>query len=270
MSNRNKKKNPEVKCSFDAMVPIDQLSEFPNNYNEHGDQQLELLGKIITEQGWRNPVVVSKRSNYVIRGHGRIDAARRIGLTEVPVDYQDYDSDVQEKLDLVADNQIAKLADPNHAVLSELLLELDANNVDMDLSGFDHNALVDYMLPVMPTDAESPYSNKTVAPIYEAKEAEAPPVNQMFDDIKVNHLLDKISKTELEPEIREFLTLASYRHAKFDFGKIAEFYCHADPSVQQLMQDSALVIIDFDKAIEENYVTLRSELIEQYSDENDG
>jgi len=249
MSNRTKKQTPPIKCSHDAMVAIDDLAEFPNNYNEHGDKQLELLGKIITEQGWRNPVVVSKRSNYVIRGHGRIEAARRIGLTEVPVDYQDYDSDMQEKLDLVADNQIAKLADPNHAILSEILLELDANNVDMDLSGFDAKALVDYMLPVMPTDSESPYTNKTVAPIYEAKDDDAPPVNQLFDSLKVNQLLERIAKTELDPEIREFLTLAAYRHAKFDFGKIAEFYCHADPGVQQLMQDSALVIIDFDKAI---------------------
>mgnify|MGYP001571202837 CR=1 FL=1 len=274
MSNRNKKANPPVKCSHDAMVDINLLSEFPTNYNEHGEKQLDLLGKIITEQGWRNPVVVSKRSNYVIRGHGRIEAARRIGLSEVPVDYQDYDSDLQEKLDLVADNQIAKLANPNNGILSDLLLELDAHNIDMDLTGFDSDALVDFMLPVIPEPdmgADNPYTSRTGTPIYEPKEEEAPPIFSLFEESKVHELMTEIQQVEteigLDPEIRDFLMHSAQRHRKFNFKKIAEYYAHADKNVQKLFENSALVIIDFDAAIEQGYVSLRDELIDRFLNE---
>ena len=271
MSNRTKKQNPAVKCSHDAMVSIDQLSEFPTNYNEHGEKQLDLLGKIITEQGWRNPVVISKRSNYVIRGHGRIEAARRIGLSEVPVDYQDYDSDMQEKLDLVADNQIAKLANPNNAILSDLLLELDSHNIDMDLTGFDSDALVDFMLPVIPEPdmgADNPYTTRTGTPIYEPKESEAPLISSLYDESKVQQLTSEIEQVkDLDPEIKEFLIHSAQRHRKFHFNKIAEYYAHADKDVQRLFENSALVIIDFDAAIEQGYVSLRDELIDRFLNE---
>ena len=85
------------------------------NPNQHPDEQIELLAKIIERQGWRAPVTVSTRSGLVVRGHGRLMAAKLIGLGSVPVDYQHYDSEEEELADLVADNRLSELAQVDKA-----------------------------------------------------------------------------------------------------------------------------------------------------------
>jgi hypothetical protein len=66
------------------------------------------------------------------------------------------------------------------------------------------------------------------------------------------------------------LLLAATRHIRFDFEQIAEFYAHADPDTQQLMEESALVIIDFDKAISGGYVKLSQAMGKIYASEKGG
>ena len=61
-------------------------------------------------------------------------------------------------------------------------------------------------------------------------------------------------------EVREFLELAAYRHLVFDYHNIAEYYAHADPEVQELMEESALVIIDYNDAISGGYARLKSDI----------
>lgn len=62
------------------MVDIEKLVGNPRNPNKHPQNQIELLAKIIKAQGWRNPTVVSKRSGFVVKGHGRLAAAQYLGL----------------------------------------------------------------------------------------------------------------------------------------------------------------------------------------------
>jgi len=62
------------------MVDIEKLVGNPSNPNKHPQKQIELPDKIIKAQGWRNPIVVSKRSGFVVKGHGRLAAARLLGL----------------------------------------------------------------------------------------------------------------------------------------------------------------------------------------------
>ncbi len=67
---------PEVKCAHDEMVPLEEIIPNPRNPNQHPDQQIELLAKIIAAQGWRAPITVSTRSGFIVRGHGRFAAAK--------------------------------------------------------------------------------------------------------------------------------------------------------------------------------------------------
>ena len=99
----------KVYCAYDEMVKLGGLKPNPKNPNTHSQTQIEILGKIIKEQGGRQPIKVSKRSGYIVSGHGRYEAALFIGEDEVPVDYQDYDSEESEMADLLADNRIANL-----------------------------------------------------------------------------------------------------------------------------------------------------------------
>lgn len=132
-----------VHCAYDEMVPIGELRENPRNPNRHPDSQIELLAKIITETGWRAPITVSKRSGYIVRGHGRLMAARKAGLTECPVDWQDYESDEQELQDLIADNRIAELAEIDDDALRDIIGDLQEIGADVELAGFTDADLED-------------------------------------------------------------------------------------------------------------------------------
>jgi len=125
----------QVYCAHDAVLPIEKCVPNPRNPNRHPDRQVDLLAKIIRAQGWRAPITISTRSGFIVRGHGRLLAAQKLGVSEVPVDYQGYASEAEEWADLVADNRIAELAEIDTAALSDLLQELNINGFDLELTG---------------------------------------------------------------------------------------------------------------------------------------
>ena len=138
-------KTVETKCSYDEMRPLESLIENPRNPNQHPRRQLELLGDIIKFQGWRQPIVVSKRSGYIVKGHGRLQAAKLAGLEEAPVDLQDYESEAQEHADMIADNKLAEFSDFDGRTLKDLIEELDTGALDLELLGFEEDELADLM-----------------------------------------------------------------------------------------------------------------------------
>ena len=138
---KSNKDDIQIRCSFTKLVDITELIANPRNPNKHGDKQIALLAKIIRHQGWRSPVVVSKRSGFIVAGHGRTEAAKLLGVQTVPVDYQDFSTEADEWAHLIADNRIAELAEMNMPELKDLLLELDTGELDMDLTGFDNAEL---------------------------------------------------------------------------------------------------------------------------------
>lgn len=130
-----------VFCAHTEIADVTTLVPNPRNPNKHPDNQIALLAKIIRHQGWRNPIVVSKRSGFITKGHGRLQAAALLQVEKVPVDRQDYENDAAEWADMLADNRIAELAETDNSILGDVLLELDTGAFDMDLTGFDKNAL---------------------------------------------------------------------------------------------------------------------------------
>lgn len=130
-----------VWCNHDKLVDTGKLIPFPRNPNVHPLQQIEALAKVIKYQGWRAPITVSNRSGYIVRGHGRLMAAKLLGLPQVPVDYQDYENEAAEWADCVADNKISELASMDDAILRELMRDIKAADFDMDLTGFDFDEL---------------------------------------------------------------------------------------------------------------------------------
>ena len=125
-----------VYCAHDRIVPTTELKPNPKNPNKHPQSQIEALGGIIRGNGWRNPITVSTRSGYVVKGHGRLLAAQLEELDEVPVDFQDYESEAAELADLTADNRIAELAETDNKLLVEVFAEINAGDIDFSLSGY--------------------------------------------------------------------------------------------------------------------------------------
>lgn len=111
------------------------------------------------------------------------------------------------------------------------------------------------------------YSRKIESPVYEAKVAEKVDESECFDDGKTRELLEEIDKAKCGQEIKDFLRLAAYRHTKFHFAKIADYYAQADPETKRLMEHSGMVIVDFGSAVESGFVQLSRNLVEEYLNE---
>ena len=125
-----------VFCAHDAIVAIEKLIPNPKNPNTHPDAQIQALGRIIRQTGWRAPITVSKRSGFIVKGHGRLAAAKLEGLTEVPVDYQNYTNEAEEYADLVADNRIAELAEIDNKLLADIFADIDTGEIPIELTGY--------------------------------------------------------------------------------------------------------------------------------------
>ena len=120
-------------------------------------------------------------------------------------------------------------------------------------------------------DSEDNYERKIVPPTYEPQDGEIS-LSECYDTTKTDTLVSAINSAEISEDVKEFLKVAAYRHVAFNYEKFADYYAKATKEVQQLMEDSALVIVDFDKAIEDGFVKMSKDFMEQYGKEhrNDG
>jgi len=113
---------------------------------------------------------------------------------------------------------------------------------------------------------ETKYTNKIQTPIYEPKN-KCPHILELFDDSKSKRLIQEIENSNLTDLEKKFLIESAKRHTIFNYSKIADYYAHASPEMQNLMERSALVIIDFEKAIQLGYVKLNEDLTQHYLSE---
>jgi hypothetical protein len=110
------------------------------------------------------------------------------------------------------------------------------------------------------------YSSKIEAPLYEPKNKK-PHILELCNKEKTHRLLRRIDNSNVSIEEKTFLLDAARRHNVFNYEKIADYYANASKEMQELMEDSALVIIDFEKAVELGYVKLCEEIRNQYLQE---
>lgn len=113
---------------------------------------------------------------------------------------------------------------------------------------------------------DSKYSLKIESPIYEPKNKQ-PYILELRDKSKCNRLINEINNSNLSDEEKQFLIDSAHRHIVFNYEKIADYYSHASKEMQHYMERSALVIIDFEKAIKLGYVKLCDAIRKQYLEE---
>ena len=112
------------------------------------------------------------------------------------------------------------------------------------------------------------YSAKIEAPVYEPKN-KRPHIVELYDKSKTHRLMREIENSNVTYDEKMFLMDAARRHNVFNYEKIADYYAHATPEMQKLMERSALVIIDFESAIENGYINICDEIRKQYLEEYD-
>ena len=118
-----------IKAENITIVSIKDIKLNPKNRNKHPAEQIERLVEILKYQGFRRPVTISNRTGLLTCGEGRYLAAKKIGMTEIPAIFQDYDSAEQEFADSIADNAVDKWAE----------LDLVGINTDVELLSDDFN-----------------------------------------------------------------------------------------------------------------------------------
>jgi hypothetical protein len=120
-----------------------------------------------------------------------------------------------------------------------------------------------------PQKEERKYTTKIESPIYEPKN-QKPHILELYDNQKTKRLIREIDQSSLPIEEKMFLVDAARRHTIFNYEKIADYYANTSAEMQSLMEKSALVIIDFEKAIEYGYVKMcddiRTQYLEEYGD----
>jgi DNA modification methylase len=118
--------------------PVSSLALYANNPRTHTKKQIRQIANSILEFGWTNPVLIDGDGN-VIAGHGRIEAAKLLGETDVPVLLLEHLSDAQKRAYIIADNKLAENAGWDDALLAiELQGLLDLKiDFDVELTGFD-------------------------------------------------------------------------------------------------------------------------------------
>jgi DNA modification methylase len=128
---------------------IAKLIPYAANSRTHSDAQVAQIAASIKEFGWTNPILVSG-DNSIIAGHGRLLAARKLGMEEVPVIVLDHLSKSQQRALVIADNQLALNAGWDMNMLKAEIEDLNLDNFDINLLGFDEKFL-DGLLEPEPT-----------------------------------------------------------------------------------------------------------------------
>lgn len=227
---------------------IKELKPYKKNAKKHPKEQIERIANSIKEFGFTQPVIIDK-DNYVVAGHGRILGAKKAGIKNIPTVCLEDLTEEQIKAYRLVDNKTNESA-WDEVLLSQELEELQ-ESITMSLFGFDLAEEIE--------EEKKKYTMKTNIPQYEIK-GEMPNITELVDASKTNELLQKIKHADITDEERKFLKLGAYRHLCFSYTKIAEYYAQASKEMQELMEDSALVIIDFDDAIAKGYVQLSEQV----------
>jgi DNA modification methylase len=124
--------------------PIDKLLPYVRNARQHSDEQIAQIAASIAEFGFVNPILTGV-DGVLVAGHGRLAAARKLGLPTVPVVVLDHLTPTQRRALVLADNRLAELATWDDALLRIELEALQDDGFDLDLTGFDADALAELL-----------------------------------------------------------------------------------------------------------------------------
>lgn len=124
------------------IADIDELIPYIRNARTHSPEQVAQIAASIKEFGFLSPVVVSE-DNTILCGHGRVAAAQKLGLKKIPCIKESHLTETQKRAYIIADNKLSLNAGWDHELLSIELSELQGEDFDLDLLGFDEKELLD-------------------------------------------------------------------------------------------------------------------------------
>ena len=172
-----------------AVKKVSDLIPYVNNSRTHSDEQTTQIASSISEFGFTNPVLIDENDN-LIAGHGRLLAANKLGIEEVPAIILDGLTKAQKKAYIIADNQLALNSGWDLDTLRLEIETLEELDFDLKLLGFDDEAIeklldIDAELPELPDGDRDPFQQKTFT----------------LHDEQAQLIEDAISKAKSDPRI---------------------------------------------------------------------
>jgi hypothetical protein len=232
------------------VVKINDIKSNPNNPRIIKDDKFKKLVESIKsfpEMANVRPIVVNT-DMIVLGGNMRLKAMKEAGWKEAPIQIVDWNEQKQKEF-IVKDN--VGFGEWDWDDLANNWDEQELSDWGLDLPIFDT------------TEAETideKYTNKIEIPIYEPSDKK-PNISELYNLDKYNELISKIkSSSTISEQEKEFLQFAATRHIVFNYQIVADYYAHSNNEIQDLIEKSALVIIDFNKSIENGFVKMSEEI----------
>ncbi len=146
----------EIKCTQDnfKLIPTIEVIPNPRNNNRHSIEQINYLSKLIKAHGFREPLLISNRSGFLIAGHGRLEAAKELGMEAIPAIFQDFASEAEEYQHMTADNEIARWAELDYQNIYDTLKEIP--EIDTELFGIEDFKIDATEVPLPDLESEDP------------------------------------------------------------------------------------------------------------------
>lgn len=249
----------------------------PDNHNANAGSErgLQMIEDSLQQDGVGRSLVADA-NDRIPAGNKTLEAAVNAGITDVIEIETDGKALIVHKrtdwdLDDLKGSARRYAYRDNRA--SQVSLTWDANVIAADIEAGVNlgdlwtGAEMDILLGIEPP-AEERYSRKIDIPIYEPTN-DKPDIAELFDDSRTKELLAEIDSSDLTSDEKRFLTIAAQRHTVLHFARIADLYAHGSAALQRLMENSALVIIDYNRAIELGYAKLTKQIAEMVAEEND-
>lgn len=241
-------------------VDIDSIKPYPSNAKLHPAEQIEQIKESIKEFGFNDPIAVDK-DNEIIEGHGRYIACKELDIKEIPIIRLDNLTDEQKRAYMLIHNKLTMNTDFDIELLNEELeniFEIDMSKFDFVLDNIDYEELLSDNEEDLEKDYDE-YSTKAERPQYNITGKDVK-IEELIDEQKYNKLIDKIQKASITEEQKNFLIKAATRHYVFNYANIAEYYANQNKEMQELMEESAMVIIDINDAIKNGYIELSKDI----------
>ena len=276
---------------------LDALKADPKNPRYINKEDFAKLKELLKEYGDLSGIVKNQTTGELVGGHMRINAFKEMGGTQSVQVTQTFDTPTRTGTVAIGyvliDGEMFTYREVQWPREKQTAANIAANRAGGD---FDKDLLaqVVYELSQLENGAEllamtalledevktllgqvsgegledDKYTKEIVAPTYEPT-GDKPNVEDIVNLQKTNALLAEIEATTITEQDKQLLRLAAYRHNIFNYELVAEYYAHSSAEVQNLMEKSALVIIDYGKAIENGYTQMTDDLSAVQSEDNE-
>jgi hypothetical protein len=212
------------------------LIPYARNAKKHSEKQILAIAASIKEFGFNNPVLIDGE-NGIIAGHGRVMAAQKLGIDNVPTIALGHLTESQKRAFILADNRLSEIGGGwDNEMLMVELADIGNSDVSVDITGFDPKDISE-TAKLSELKFESIY--------YEPKEKPTMPLSDCLDLKKFKAKMDVVEGSSLSDHQKEVMKFFCQRFIKIDFENVANYYYfNATEEEKKVMERLRLVLCD--------------------------